>query len=113
MTGSVSLSDICLKDEHSLHKGRIDTCRHHKSDNAGYDQRIEQAGNNIGPDQQAFVSVGTGRRADGNDVVDTDHIADGAAHVLQGYDQDLIQSQDCRDFKLQAGEQGIGYGTGA
>ena len=113
MTGSVSLSDICLKGEYSLHKGRIDTCRHHNTDNAGYDQSVEQTGNNIGPDQQAFVSVGTGRRADGNDVVDTDHIADGTAHVLQGYDQNLIQSQDCRDLELQAGEQCIGYGTGS
>ena len=52
-------------------------------------ERIDQARQDVGPDQMSLLPVRAGGRADCHDIVYADHVADRPAHALQGYDQDL------------------------
>ncbi len=68
---------------------RIDTGCEEDTDYSGNDRTVDHTRNDIRTDQLAFIAVGSRGRTYRHDIVDADHIADGAAAVLQSHDQYL------------------------
>ena len=72
-----------------------------------------EAGDCIELDDLAFVAGNAGGSTYGNNVVNTNHVADSAAAVLQSNDSDGRQVYQQCCFVLQRSEQGVGNGVGA
>ena len=92
---------------------RIDARDDQAAEHQDRDDAVDQAGQRVRADDLALVAHRAGGGAGRDDVVHADHVARGAADVLQRDDQHRAHLHELRGLELQTGEQRVRDGVGA